>query len=80
MVKIRNDIPAPIGERKRRSPNLPWSSLEVGESFFVRNRNTAAAGCLQHGAKLDRKFTYEARSETDDEGKPVNGYRIWRVE
>jgi len=80
MVEIRGDIPAPIGERPRRSPNLPWAKLSVGESFFVRNRNTAAAGCLQHGAKLDRRFAYEARAEEGPDGKPVHGYRIWRVE
>lgn len=70
-------IAGPLDAPKKASA-YPWASIGVGQSFFVTNPETAKAGCRQHGARLDRTFTWALARETVD-GMAYNGARVTRV-
>ena len=74
-IQIDSDVPLP-GLRSERT-GLPWSELELRQSFFVPkgNRASVAAGASRNGKRLGRRFTTRPRIENG-----VEGVRVWRVE
>jgi hypothetical protein len=69
-IKIDKGVPIP-------APNFgpiskyPFTELEVGDSFFVKEKQTVmASACAGHGKRHNKKFT--TRSEN-------GGTRVWRV-
>lgn len=71
-IKIEKGIPIPEGDGRRgRAPKYPWRNMEVGDSFFVREKPSAVArGACEAGKRCGRKFISR---RIDD------GVRIWRV-
>ena len=74
-------LPAPRGGTsggKGRDSVYPWRGMEVGDSFFTRNKhicNMVTTAGARYGAKYtSRKATKEFR------GQEVDGWRVWRVE
>ena len=68
MINIEKSVPIPEGKTKPRI--YPFSTMELGDSFFVKNGTSARAAASHYSAGTDRKFT------TRKEGE---GYRVWRV-
>lgn len=70
---IEKDIPVPKMTSVGRKMKYPFESMQVGDSFFVKDGTvkSLSCSCLHHGKRLERKFA----SLTVD-----GGARVWRVE
>ena len=69
-IEVQKDVPVPQARVRNRYPR---HTMEVGDSFFVRDGNLQVVcnGNWRMGKKLGRKFI--ARREAD-------GVRVWRTE
>ena len=73
MIQIDKGIAIPVFGRRGRTSQYPWEAMEVGDSFFVRNRtaanfrSTCEKASVRHKPK---KFICR-----DVEG----GVRAWRI-
>ncbi len=71
MVKIDKSVPIPQGRSSHSK--YPWRELQVGDSFFVKDKE--ASDLSGYFAPLRRKYGLRFVSRTVD-----GGVRIWRVE
>jgi hypothetical protein len=67
MIKVDKDIPIPPRRLK-----YPWSTMEVGDSFFVPGKNSQSFGNTVQHARRTTGRTFTAR-------KVEGGLRIWRT-
>jgi hypothetical protein len=67
MFKVEKGVPHP-----GKGGKYPWSTMEIGESFFVPDSDGGAPHTAAHaaGRRLGRKFTTK---------KVDGGRRVWRV-
>jgi len=74
IFEINKDIPIPIGNP---CSIYPWRDLEIGDSFFVPNKNSGSFGSVIFSAKkrTGRNFTSRSVIENGE-----HGVRIWRIE
>lgn len=72
MIEIEKGIEMP-DRPLGKPPKYPWREMEVGDSFFVPNMNTAdfGGGASTAGKRLGKKFSCRREG---------NGVRVWRVE
>lgn len=70
---IEKGIPVPKLVGTGRRNKYPFESMEVGDSFFVKDGKvkTLSRSCGTYGKRLERKFT----SRTVE-----GGARVWRTE
>lgn len=66
--KIERNVP-------RRNPYeiYPWSTLEVGDSLWFKNRTAESIKCLRR--RTDRRLGIKTISR-----KMSGGVRVWRIE
>lgn len=71
---IEKDVPLP---EKNVRWKYPFDQMEVGDSFFVVNKDTTqmSALCKRAGKRLGARFV-TAKAERGDE----SGVRVWRME
>jgi hypothetical protein len=71
---IEKDVPLP---EKNVRWKYPFDQMEVGDSFFVVNKDTTqmSALCKRAGKRLEGRFV-TAKSEKDGQ----SGVRVWRME
>lgn len=79
---IEKDVPMPhhANRGKRKTPIIPLSKMEVGDSVFI-------AGPLSRTALTNRLSIARKQQFTEEQNKQVklrsaverNGYRVWRV-
>jgi hypothetical protein len=67
---IEKHIPVPTA--RRRGTIYPWNNMEVGDSFFVPNRDP------QSFKNISRKYGKRFSARNWQEGT-VKGSRIWRT-
>ena len=71
MIEIEKNVP--IIRNQRGVPSkYPWSSMEVGDSFFVRGAKITTMSHARHDAGKRTGFTFISRTV---EG----GVRVWRT-
>lgn len=72
--KIEKNVPLP---EKNVRWKYPFDELEVGDSFFVANKDTTqlSALCKRAGTRLNTRFV-TAKATSGD----ATGVRVWRVE
>ena len=78
MFEIRKNVPVPASTREgfRKPSKYPFTSMEVGDMFFVPGAKKSFSSLVSANSKrLGRKFT--VRSVTNGE---VAGMGCWRVE
>jgi len=71
---IEKGVPLP---EKNVRWKYPFDELEVGDSFFVANKDTTqlSALCKRAGSRLDARFV---TAKATKQGK--EGVRVWRME
>ncbi len=71
---IEKNVPLP---EKNIRWKYPFDQMEVGDSFFVANKESTqmSALCKRAGKRLEARFV-TAKAETND----AKGVRVWRVE
>lgn len=71
---IEKDVPLP---EKNVRGKYPFDQMEVGDSFFVVNKDTTqmSALCKRAGKRLEGRFV-TAKVEKDGQ----SGVRVWRME
>lgn len=79
MIEIDKGIPIPV-KKSGTSANYPFSSMEVGDSFFIavveanereKMRKRVFANAIYWGRITNRKFCVRAVE---------GGLRVWRIE
>lgn len=72
--EIEKDIPIPAMSAPRgRKEKYPWSTMDVGHSFFVPDGNVKMLNSSASKAKLRTGRTFVAR-------QVEGGVRVWRYE
>jgi hypothetical protein len=69
--KIDKGVPMSVGTGRRSS--YPFSTMEVGDSFFVsktKSVETIRSAASWHGTRNNKKFSVR---------KHDDGHRVWRV-
>lgn len=71
---IEKDVPLP---EKNVRWKYPFDQMEVGDSFFVANKDTTqmSALCKRAGSRLTARFV---TAKVEYEGR--SGVRVWRME
>jgi len=71
---IEKDVPLP---QKNVRWKYPFDQLELGDSFFVANKDTTqmSALCKRAGKRYGGRFV-TSKAEKDDQ----TGVRVWRLE
>ena len=74
-IQIDKNLPIPTKAGNRVS-KYPWSSLEVGDSFFVAGTTVKTFAGVVANARKTRNLQLVTRT-VDEDG--VTGVRVWRV-
>ena len=78
VIKVDKDIPLPYATRRGAYFKYPWSSMDVGDSFYVDGVPTATgavcnfASTVYHHNRTHPKTKFTCRREG-------SGFRVWRT-
>lgn len=73
--KIETDIPIPTS-LNGYSSKYPWEKLEIGHSFFVKDKKPPALSTTRRYAEKKFHTKYASKLVTEN---GVQGTRIWRI-
>lgn len=67
-IVVEKDVPIPPRSRRTK---YPWRSMEIGDSFFAKIKDTSAGPLVQQAQK-STGFLFTTR-------RVDGGVRIWRI-
>lgn len=85
--EITKEVPIPTSPKGRLKERFPFSSLQIGESFFVPSSDapnptvTSALAYHKKAKEPGKAFISKKWEEVNKEtGEIVTGTRVWRTE
>jgi hypothetical protein len=75
MIEIEHGIPIPNKKKPDPYKEIPWSKLQIGDSFVFKHTNVSALKlrARKHGIEIVIQALNYKR------GIPPTEYRVWRV-